>query len=246
MYFSFRNDVVVCFCCQSCQKCHTRPFTPAFEVYVRFGSVPAIESIITGTAGVGHKRSTRQASKHLVKLHVSWQCFEMATDYELFYRENRHGLGEPTKEFVRFFDEYDQIRAKVLDVGCGQGRDALFIARLGHSVTAVDLSPSGISDLQNDATVEGLAIQTVVTDIRDYRTRRRFDVILIDRTLHILGAEERKAVLQKLLGLSKHGGYILIADERSNMPAFKAVLDASKWNWQTTLERRGFLFVRRD
>ena len=170
----------------------------------------------------------------------------MATDYELFYRENRHGLGEPTKEFVRFFDEYDQIGSNVLDVGCGQGRDALFIARLGHSVTAVDSSPSGIDDLRNDATAEGLAIETAVADIRDYRSRRRFDIILIDRTLHMLDAEERKVVLQKLLGLSKHGAYILIADERSNMPAFKAVLEASRWKWQTTLERGGFLFVRRE
>ena len=170
----------------------------------------------------------------------------MATDYELFYRENRHGLGEPTKEFMRFFDEYDQIGAKVLDVGCGQGRDALFIARLGHSVTAVDFSPSGISDLQNDAKAEGLAILTTVADIRKYRSRRKFDVILIDRTLHMLEVEERKAVLQKLLGLSKYGAYILIADERSNIPAFKEILDMSTWRWQTTLERRGFLFVRRD
>ena len=170
----------------------------------------------------------------------------MATDYELFYRENRHGLGEPTKEFVRFFDEYDQVGVKALDVGCGQGRNALFIARLGHSVTAFDISTSGIGDLRNDAAAEGLAIEAEVADIRDYRSRRRFDVILIDRTLHMLNSEEREAVLQNLLGLSKRGAYILIADERSNIPAFKVVLEASQWKWLTTLERRGFLFVRRD
>ena len=55
----------------------------------------------------------------------------MTTDYEQFYRENPHGLGEPTREFVAFFDTYDRAQASVLDVGCGQGRDALFVARLG-------------------------------------------------------------------------------------------------------------------
>ena len=125
----------------------------------------------------------------------------MATDYETFYREHRHGLGEPAKEFVAFFDAYDRGGLKVLDVGCGQGRDALFIARLGHYVQAIDLAPSGIGDLQKEATSEGLAIDAEVADIRDFKTRRRFDVIVIDRTLHMLAPGDRKVVLQKLLAL---------------------------------------------
>lgn len=169
----------------------------------------------------------------------------MATDYESFYRENRHGLGEPTREFVKFFEEYDRPGAKVLDLGCGQGRDALFIARLGHAVTAVDISPSGIDDLRKDAAAEKLQIEAEVADIRHYESTREFDVILIDRTLHMLNADEREAVLQKTLGLTTCGAYVLIADERSNLPAFKTVLEASKWKWQTILEQRGFLFVTR-
>lgn len=170
----------------------------------------------------------------------------MATDYEKFYRENRHGLGEPTKEFVAFFDAISRSELSVLDVGCGQGRDALFIARRGHSVTAVDISPSGIDDLRRDAAAEGLAIKTEVVDIRDFKSRCRFDVILIDRTLHMLEVEDRSKVFEKLLALSKRGTHALIADERVNMPAFKATLEASRWGWTTTFERRGFLFVQRE
>jgi len=170
----------------------------------------------------------------------------MATDYEKFYRENRHGLGEPTSEFVMFFNKSVKEQSEVLDVGCGQGRDALFIARLGHSVTAIDLSPSGISDLQSDADEEGLAILAEVADVREYKPRKRFGIIVVDRTLHMLNEGERSAVLGNLLELSKPGTHILIADERSNLPSFKAVLNASQWDWKMTLERRGFLFVQRD
>lgn len=170
----------------------------------------------------------------------------MAFDYEEYYRENRHGLGEPTSEFVVFFKKCEQEKSEVLDIGCGQGRDALFIARLGHSVTAIDLSPSGISDLQKDAVAEGLTILAEVADIRAYTSRKRFDVIVIDRTLHMLASDERSAVLGNLLELSKSGTYVLIADERSNLPAFRETLSASHWNWTTMLDRRGFLFVQRD
>ena len=170
----------------------------------------------------------------------------MATDYEEFYRENRHGLGAPTREFVAFFNAFGRQGASVLDVGCGQGRDALFIARLGHFVQAIDLSPAGISDLRKDAAAEGLKIDAEVADIRDFTTRRRFDVIVIDRTLHMLAADDRIVVLHKFLGFSKRNAFVLIADETSNIPAFKAALQSSRWKWSITLERRGFLFAQRE
>lgn len=170
----------------------------------------------------------------------------MATDYEKFYRENKHGLGEPTNEFVTFFHFYNQERAMVLDVGCGQGRDAIFIAQLGHSVTAIDLSITGIRDLEADAKAENLAIETEVTDIRDYEPKVQFDVIVIDRTLHMLASQDRNDVLRKLLNASKNGSHILIADERSNIADFATLAEASTWNWTTTLQRGGFLLIHRQ
>ena len=73
-----------------------------------------------------------------------------------------------------------------------------------------------------------------------------FDVIVIGRTLHMLATDEREAVLAKLLEFSKRDGFVLIADEKSNIPAFKAVLLSSRWKWSAKLERRGYLFVQRQ
>ncbi|MEO0598119.1 MAG: methyltransferase domain-containing protein, partial [Chloroflexota bacterium] len=83
----------------------------------------------------------------------------MPTDYEKLYQEQRHVLGKPTQVFVDFFDEYTKEKADVLDLGCGQGRDALFIARLGHRVVGVDISETGIAQLLEDAKTETLAIE---------------------------------------------------------------------------------------
>lgn len=169
----------------------------------------------------------------------------MGTNYEQFYKENPHGLGEPTIEFVRFFDTYTQVEASVLDVGCGQGRDALFVARLGHIVTAVDQSSTGIRQLQADAECEDLKVTAVVADIRDFEWEGPFDVIIVDRTLHMLAPEDRLRVLTGLLEATQPNSHILIADERKNLPAFKLALNSSKWHWIPTLESRGFLFVVR-
>ncbi len=167
----------------------------------------------------------------------------MATDYEKFYRDNPNGLGEPTREFVDFFEAYEPSQARVLDIGCGQGRDALFIARLGHVVHGIDLSPTGIADLLKAAGDEGLNITAEVADIRDYAWRGPYDVILIDRTLHMLHADARRAVLKSVLAIAAVGTHVLIADERSNMPGFQDVLDQDALTWTAIKRDRGYLFV---
>lgn len=169
----------------------------------------------------------------------------MTYDYDKLYGETRDALGQPTSVFVEFFDQFDQSKARVLDVGCGQGRDALFIARLGHSVVGVDISPNGIHDLNAAATKDDLAIEGVVADVSDYTPEGKFDVVLVDRTLHMLPKPARLSVLQRLLDHVNEGGWVLIADEKSNMRDFVTVFANSKFEWTTQLDKQGYLFVHR-
>jgi len=169
----------------------------------------------------------------------------MSTKYEKIYAGQKHALGPPTQEFVSFFTDHADQRWRVLDVGCGQGRDALFIARQGHHVVGVDLSESGVRDLLEDAARERLRIEAFAADNRHYTPTGRFDVIVVDRTLYMIPAGERDDVLASLLRFVAAGGYVLIADEKSNIPGFKQVLADSQGRWDIELEKRGFLFVHR-
>ena len=54
----------------------------------------------------------------------------MAYNYEELYKSNPQALGAPTQVFVDFFETQPLENLRVLDVGCGQGRDALFIAHI--------------------------------------------------------------------------------------------------------------------
>ncbi len=169
----------------------------------------------------------------------------MVTDYDEIYRETKHALGPPTQVFVDFFRLFKRKSAAILDIGCGQGRDALFIARLGHHVTAVDFAPAGVDDLVKDALSEGLSIDGVVADIRNYELPSTFDVIVIDRTLHMLAEAERITVLKRLIKHVTREGFVLIADEKSNIEGFNAVFDQSDFQWTRVLKRRGYLFVQK-
>ncbi|MEJ6388078.1 class I SAM-dependent methyltransferase [Gymnodinialimonas ulvae] len=123
----------------------------------------------------------------------------MTYDYDELYGETRDALGEPTSIFVDFFDRLEQQDVLVLDVGCGQGRDAIFIARKGHRVVGVDISRNGIRDLKDVAARENLSIEGVVADVAAYEPDGSFDIVLIDRTLHMLPRQARLSTLKTML-----------------------------------------------
>jgi SAM-dependent methyltransferase len=170
----------------------------------------------------------------------------MAYDYDALYGSTPDALGAPSRVFVDFFQNYDGVPLRVLDVGCGQGRDALFIARLGHSVVGVDLSPHGIADLNVAAKAENLQITGIAADISAFDVPGTFDVILIDRTLHMLDRQDRIAVLKRLVDHVAGKGWVLIADERKNMPDFRDVCAQHSAAWAVTLDKGGTLFLHRD
>jgi SAM-dependent methyltransferase len=169
----------------------------------------------------------------------------MAYDYEQLYRDHPDALGAPTDVFVDFFAERSGSPLRVLDIGCGQGRDAIFIGRAGHSVVGVDMSPSGIRDLNAASEKEGLDIVGIVADITTFEPDEMFDVVLVDRTLHMLQTTDRLKVLCRLLDHVDPAGWCLIADERKNIPAFKRVADLHGEKWEIAKEQKGYLFLQR-
>jgi len=164
----------------------------------------------------------------------------MATNYEEYYRAAKDALGPPGKLITNFFETLPLQNARVLDVGCGQGRDALFIARLGHSVTGVDLSQTGIADMLAAARAGTLPITGITADISNWR----FDIILFDRTLHMLAEPARLTAFSTIIQSLAPGGWIVIADENPNIAALDAVLAKDPRRWVDTHRKRGNLIVQ--
>ncbi len=156
----------------------------------------------------------------------------MSKKYETLYAEHRHALGDPFPEVVTYF-ESSKSPKRVLDLGAGQGRDAILIAKLGHHVHAVDLSPTGLAQLAEDS--KNLKVSTEVADLSDYTPKETYDIILIDRTLHMLGVDTGLALLDRLLPALNMTGEIYILDEKKDVPAYAQFLRDN--NFKLTLEK---------
>lgn len=165
------------------------------------------------------------------------------TDYENKYRKCDCACGEPFPEFVEFF-RAARKGLSVLDLGCGQGRDALMAARFGHVVRGVDIAGTGISQMVSTAKRERLRVIGETSDIERFETSDSFDVVILDRVLHMLETDEqRRSVLGKVAGWVAPGGHALLADTKRHRALIRDFF--SILGWDATLKMKDFLFVRK-
>lgn len=87
---------------------------------------------------------------------------------------------------------------RVLDIGCGEGKDAVFFAKCGYAVTAFDVSEQGIEKAKKLAAHNKVEVQFFKADIFDYRPDTEYDIIFSSGVLHFLPETERKAFCDSL------------------------------------------------
>lgn len=97
-----------------------------------------------------------------------------------------------------------------LDVGAGEGRNALFLAEKGFHVTAVDISQVAIDKLVRFASERGIELETVVADILTYEITRVYDAMISTVTLHFIPESETKTLIQRMKDSTQDGGVHVI------------------------------------
>ena len=84
-------------------------------------------------------------------------------DWDERYSRGEHDTVEPHHLLVRVADNL--LAGRALDLACGTGRHALFLAARGWRVTALDASRVGIEITKERARVRGVNIDARVTDL---------------------------------------------------------------------------------
>jgi len=73
---------------------------------------------------------------------------------------------KPTRVLINFLGELSAPKgSKAIDMGCGEGRDSIFLAKKGFDVTGVDASRSGIKRARERAKAEVVDINFLVADV---------------------------------------------------------------------------------
>ena len=118
-------------------------------------------------------------------------------------------FGAPAEELAQLVKLLPR-GASVLDLGCGEGRNALYLAQHGFRVTAVDLSAAGIRKLQHHAQQRGLSVTAEVRDMKHYAFERSFYLIIAHGSLHLIEREHWTSLIHRIKAHTVVGGYNVI------------------------------------
>jgi 2-polyprenyl-3-methyl-5-hydroxy-6-metoxy-1,4-benzoquinol methylase len=105
---------------------------------------------------------------------------------------------------------------RVLDYGCGQGEESVYLAKMGADVTAIDISPVGIQLTRERAILNGVGDRVNAIQMRCDPTEfpnESFDVVHGFGILHHLGAQIGLTEIKRLL---KPGGRGLFFEHMGN------------------------------
>jgi SAM-dependent methyltransferase len=106
---------------------------------------------------------------------------------------------------------------RALDLGCGEGRNAVWLAEQGWDVTAVDFSDVGVAKGREMASKRGVEVTWIVEDLSRYIPAEQAFDLVIDFYIHI-PPQTRNALLAKAAGAVSPGGTLLVVGhDRSNL-----------------------------
>src|SRR5207302_6185309 len=108
-------------------------------------------------------------------------------------------------------------RGQAIDLGCGEGRTAIWLAMLGWPVTALDMSRVGIERGQAMAGAYDLRVDWVVADLEAWDLgSRAWDLIALVY-VH-WRTEQRRPLMRRIVDALAPGGHlVIVAHDRSNI-----------------------------
>jgi ubiquinone/menaquinone biosynthesis C-methylase UbiE len=135
---------------------------------------------------------------------------------------------KPWPESVEYLESLPE-RSRVLDIGCGNGRNMILPRRLGHDVVGVDFSINLLRIAQEKLNMRELAQSghlmggdAALLPLRD----ENFDAALYIATLHHIPSEgDRLKSLGELERILKPGGTALISVWALDQPRFEELLE---------------------
>ena len=132
------------------------------------------------------------------------------TNYEKWYEGENYYWGLEPGEFL---DELIRLcppspNRTVLDIGCGEGKDAVYMAKNGYCVSAFDLTDNGIRKTLALAEKNKVKINAYVDDINTFDTKDQFDIIYSTGTVQYLFEQNKKIFFDKINRITKLNGIV--------------------------------------
>lgn len=112
---------------------------------------------------------------------------------------------------VKEFEHLLNKQSHILEAGCGEGQNVLYLAKQGYSnIDAFDLSEAGIAKLKKRCELNSVAINSFVQDLTAFRFTRKYDLVLSFATLCFVEKREWKRFISHAKENTNPGGIHIV------------------------------------
>lgn len=95
---------------------------------------------------------------------------------------------------------------RILDLGCGEGRDSVFFASRGFSVTGLEVSRAGLRKAERLAAEQGVAVRWIECALPDLPAIGPFDLVYSCGSIHYVARSDRARLFHGLRAMTAPGG----------------------------------------
>ena len=95
---------------------------------------------------------------------------------------------------------------RLLDVGCGEGRNAIFFARSGYKVDAFDISQKGVDKTARFAEQAGVKVNAFQASVTEYRLAKPYDILFSSAVFQCLPEAMRPEMFEHYKAFTTPGG----------------------------------------
>ncbi|MFA5187775.1 MAG: class I SAM-dependent methyltransferase [Patescibacteria group bacterium] len=132
--------------------------------------------------------------------------------YNNIYKQNQKVWGQEPNKLLQMIWQKVKPKSYFLDLGCGQGRDSVFMAKQRFKVVAIDESKEAIEQLRARAVKENLKIETICQSIADYKiVKDKFSIINAYNIFQFLDKGKTGEIIDSIKKNLKPAGYAIIS-----------------------------------
>jgi tellurite methyltransferase len=144
--------------------------------------------------------------------------------YEKAYANNKNFFGKKPGLLIYKHHHLFPKKLSFLDLGCGQGKDLLFMNKMGHACLGVDSSPIAVEQLRKIIKKRKLKnIEVEHMDILDFSfSKKRYDIINLRNVLQYLKKNESRKMIRSAQKHVGKNGFIIISAYTTGDPSYSA------------------------
>jgi SAM-dependent methyltransferase len=124
--------------------------------------------------------------------------------------------GRPSGDLTKIVEDGTMRPGRIVDLGCGSGTDAIYLAGRGFDVTAIDVAPAALRLAQEKALKAGVRVRWLLADVLALPRLEPFDLIYDRGCYHEVRSVNIAAYLRTVQQLSRPGTLFLLLAGNAN------------------------------